>query len=405
MPIANKLLTSFIAQLLSRNLKNIFVYVQHLLGTGHLHRTALLTRALTERGFSVTVVSGGVVDPTVDFGVANLIQLPAIKSDSTFSDLFDQSGKRVTDHFKRVRIDQLLQAVAQARPDLVLIETYPFGRRKMRFELLPLLRAIKPPTSGQQSARPIVACSVRDIIQPKSKHKRTQETLDLLAQYFDIVFVHGDKKFIRFEQTFPVAKHLSEKLVYTGYVSKSAIDTINPQRKTKSILVSAGGGAIGQQLYQAAISASKSARGQDYDWHILIGYNVPEADFRQLQESQSEHVKIERNRSDFIDLLRHCSVSISQGGYNTMMDIVMTRTPAIIVPFERAEEQEQLIRARIFEKNNLATMLREQNLTESALLTTLIQRQNTPNPKPSKMTLNGANWMADFIGRQEVGSH
>ena len=380
--------------------KNILVYVQHLLGTGHLYRTALITRALADSGFDVTVVSGGVAE-SINFGTAAVIQLPAIKTDSAFTDLFDEYDNPITDDFKHARTSMLLQVFNDVTPDLVLIETYPFGRRQMRFELLPLLQAIKQ----QKSARPIIACSIRDIIQPKSGQKRIQEILALLERYFDYIFVHGDKSFIEFDRTFPAAGSFKDKLVYTGYVTKPLTVAINTEGNIKSILVSAGGGAVGQKLYQTVISASKLAPGQRYDWHILVGNNLSEVDFREIQARQSDNLKIERNRNDFIDLLCQCSVSVSQGGYNTMMDILVTHTPAVIIPFEgrseQAPEQEQLIRARAFEKNNMAKLLREKNLTASALLTAIADCENSGSPplppiKP-QIDINGASWMAAFV--------
>ncbi len=384
-------------------LKNIFVYVQHLLGTGHLHRTALITQALLDSGFEVTVVSGGVTESLVDFGKVHFIPLPAIKTDAAFTDLFDEYGNRVTADYKRIRTNILIRALTEAMPDFVLIETYPFGRRQMRFELLPLLQAIKQ----QKPSRPVVACSVRDVIQPKSNPDRIEETLVLLERYFDTVFVHGDKNFIEFEQTFPAAKRFNDKFVYTGYVTrpltKALTHAIKGRRRIKSILVSAGGGAVGKTLYQTVISASKLTRAQGYDWHILVGNNLSEEDFRDIQAQQSEHLKVERNRNDFIDLLCQCSVSVSQGGYNTMMDILLTRTPALIVPFQGEAEQEQLIRASAFAESGIVTLLTENNLSESTLLKAITDCENSTSPTPPHIALNGADWLATFIKQQWIG--
>lgn len=395
--------------------KNILVYVQHLLGSGHLHRTALITTELANKGFAVTVVSGGVAE-SVDFGKVAFIQLPAIKTDSTFTDLFDEYGKPINDDFKHARAEQLVRVFNELLPNLVLIETYPFGRRQLRFELLPLLQAIKQHKSAQpkstqpkstqpKSAQPIVACSIRDIIQPKSKPKRVQEVVDLLTRHFDYIFVHGDKNFIEFERTFPAAGCFGDKLVYTGYVTKRLSGTINTDRKLKNILVSAGGGAVGQKLYQTAISAAKLASGLHHDWHILVGNNLSAVDFGEIQALQSDNLKIERNRNNFIDLLCQCSVSISQGGYNTMMDILITNTPAVIIPFEghsqQQLEQEQLMRADAFEKNNMATLLREKSLTASTLLAAISDCENSGNraarQRKPQININGAGWLAAFV--------
>ena len=48
----------------------IFFWVQHLLGIGHLKRTATLTRAFRRLGMEVTVVSGGQDVPGLDIADA-----------------------------------------------------------------------------------------------------------------------------------------------------------------------------------------------------------------------------------------------------------------------------------------------------------------------------------------------
>ena len=120
----------------------ILVYVQHLLGIGHLQRIALITSSLADNGLDVTVVSGGIPDPLVNFGKVTLVQLPGVKTDPTFTDLFDENGSPLSDEIKKVRTESLIKALEENSPDFVIIETYPFGRRQMRFELLPFLKAM-----------------------------------------------------------------------------------------------------------------------------------------------------------------------------------------------------------------------------------------------------------------------
>jgi len=99
-------------------------------------------------------------------------------------------------------------------PDVLIVETFPFGRRVMRFELLPLLeaaRAMRP--------KPLIACSVRDILQERGKPGRAEETVDTIGKYYDLVTVHGDPKFASFGETFPLADGLAKQISYTGLVS------------------------------------------------------------------------------------------------------------------------------------------------------------------------------------------
>ncbi len=59
-------------------------------------------------------------------------------------------------------------------------------------------------------------------------------------------------------------------------------------------------------------------------------------------------VKIVKNVKNFRDLLAKHKLSISQAGYNTVMDLWMTDTPAKFVPYvDEFGEQEQTTRARL----------------------------------------------------------
>ena len=69
----------------------VFFWVQHLLGIGHLKRTAVLARAFQRAGMNVTIVSGGQEVPGLNIGDAKLIQLPPVRAaDKYFKVLIDE---------------------------------------------------------------------------------------------------------------------------------------------------------------------------------------------------------------------------------------------------------------------------------------------------------------------------
>ena len=102
--------------------------------------------ALVEDGFDVTMVTGGM--PVRGFPGPGLdhVALPAVSSASeAFSGLVDADGKPVDEAFKATAPRPAARTLRDRRPDIVIIEAFPFGRRQMRFELLPLLEAIATP--------------------------------------------------------------------------------------------------------------------------------------------------------------------------------------------------------------------------------------------------------------------
>src|SRR5256714_8092499 len=137
----------------------IFFYVQHLLGIGHLKRAATLARALRDAGFKVVLASGGVPVPPIPVDV----QLPpASAADISFKTLVDDAGQPINEAWKRRRAGALLDAWRSARADVLLVELFPFGRRQMRFELVPLLEDARRP-----APRPPAVCSARHLLQPR----------------------------------------------------------------------------------------------------------------------------------------------------------------------------------------------------------------------------------------------
>jgi len=105
--------------------KRILFYVQHLLGIGHLRRTATLSRNLVRAGFQVTIVSGGhPID--IDLGGADLVQLPATRAtDLFFKKLVDEDGQEIDDGWRDMRAGRLLEIYGDVQPDILITELFP----------------------------------------------------------------------------------------------------------------------------------------------------------------------------------------------------------------------------------------------------------------------------------------
>ncbi len=353
------------------SMPKVMFYVQHLLGIGHIKRASLLVKAWCERGFDVTVVSGGEPVPQFGFEGAELLQLDPIKTaDAEFSTLIDGAGSVLTEAFKSRRRQQLLQSFDRIQPDVLVLESYPFGRRQLRWELDPLLERAK-----RVDPALVIVASVRDILQAR-KPERIRETLIKLDRYFDKIMVHGDGAFIPLTDSFPAGLELRDKLCYSGYVTEAADPALRLSANQHSsahldgeneVIVSAGGGAVGFSLMQAAIQAKAQSSLAGLNWRFLLGPNVPSDQWQQLQQQVDDRTVIEAARDDFPALLSRCRLSISQSGYNTVMDILQANCAAVLVPFEGEAETEQLTRTRRLQQLGLCSMLREAQLNGDTL--------------------------------------
>lgn len=361
--------------------QRVFFYVQHLLGIGHLRRAAAVARALVAAGAEVTFVSGGEPVPGIDLGGARLVQLPpASAADSGFSAIIDAAGRPIDAAWQEARCRQLLAHAAAVQPDILLIEMYPFGRRQFRFELLPLLEAAMHMTGPGK--RPLIACSLRDILVDKGRADRRAETLTLVERYFDLVLVHGDPHLITLDRTFPEAGRLGEKLRYTGYVVEQAVATGDGNRQAGDVLISAGGGAVGAPLFAAAIAAKPLSRYRDRPWHLITGRNLPaDASAAIAAQARQAGIAVDTFLPDFPRLLQSCLLSVSQGGYNTVMELIAARCPAVIVPFADGGESEQNLRGRLLAERGILQLVDPLDLSP-ATLAAAIDRAVVPAELP-----------------------
>jgi predicted glycosyltransferase len=368
----------------------VLFHVQYLLGIGHLQRSLRIAEALVARGISVTLVQGGPpVSVLDDARGIDIVQLPPIRaSDATFA-LVDMAGDPVGDDLCAARRDKLLAAFAETRPDAVVIEGYPFARRAFRSELDPLIAA------GRAAGLRIV-CSVRDLPTVRADPERHRAIVARIRDDFDAVLVHGDRGFIPFEVPFPPAAQIADRLVYTGYVAAplaSASDV-----PAGEVLVSVGGGAAGQALLSAALGARRRGCLAKRAWRVLAGAALTDAAFAALQADAPPGVTIERFRPDFPALLRRCHVSVSQAGYNTVLDIVAARARAVLVPFSAERETEQLIRAEHLARLGAAELVRESELTP-ARLAAAIERAAIRERASLAIDMGGATRSAAEIAR------
>jgi predicted glycosyltransferase len=384
---------------------SVLFYVQHLLGIGHLRRALYIVEALTAQGLAVTLVSGGEPLPDLaDAAAARVIQLAPVRArDASFRNLVDGGGRPVDDALRTRRQNALLEAFSSTAPDAVIIEAFPFGRRAFRFELDPLIAAARA-----QPKRALVLCSLRDIVEAPQDSARRRAIIARVRADFDGVLVHGDPALVPLDASFPEAAEIADRLVYTGYVSASAAAAVADQATSHGeVLVSAGGGAGGGMLLAAALEARQRGCLGDSSWRLLTGPNLPESDFAALMARLPAGVAIERYRRDFPQILRHCRVSVSQAGYNTVLEVLAARAAAVLVPFADMGESEQTLRAELLAARGLADMLPAEELSPDRLAAA-ITRAAGRQPAASDIDTAGARRTAELVAamiRDGSGAH
>ena len=373
----------------------VLLYVQNLLGIGHLRRAAAVARALSARDLDVAFVSGGMPVPHLALGGARLVQLPPLRTrDDDFKVLVDEADRPIDDDFRAARRDRLLDLFDTLRPAAVITELFPFGRRQMRFELIPLLERARA-----AAWRPQVFSSMRDILVTKARRDRNEEIVDTLNGLYDAALIHADPTLITLDRTFPMAERIAVDLVYTGYVVNA--DDIDPPTgdpvDTGEVLVSAGGGAVGDRFMPAVAAMIPDLPMADRPWHLVTGHHMSAEATAAIGAAVPDGTTIERSVPDLPALMARCALSISQAGYNTLLELLATRTRAVVVPYEGGVETEQRLRADLLAAAGALDVVSEDALSAETLGAAMERARARPRADGPSVDLGGAAATAAFV--------
>ncbi len=315
----------------------VLCYAQHLSGVGHFVRMRALARGLA-CAQEVHLVDGGRPVPRSDADAAlPRIALPVIFRSGGALVAAD-GAPAATVLAARARL--LAAATAELRPDVVLIDHYPFSKWELEGEIAAMIAAARGA---------VVLCSLRDIA-PRTRQEDVSEAryaervLATLAARFDGVLVHADPAFTRLDEHFGNAAALPVPVRYTGFVAEPlGAPTTAP---APAAVLSCGGGSRSLPFLLAAIAAFRDAR----DAGALAGIErvhvfasafpgAEEQDALRAAAAADPRVVIEPFSGDFAARLPASALSISRAGYNTTVQLLQADVPSVVVPDPRMSDQ------------------------------------------------------------------
>ena len=242
----------------------------------------------------------------------------------------------------------------------------------MRFELLPLLQWVKA-----QHQPPLLVASIRDILQRRSE-KREQECIALLQQHYQQVLVHGDENFYPLQKSFPPAAAISDKINYSGYVCPQLHQAGIDSPENGKIVVSIGGGSVGREILDAALSLYRSGFANDRQWLLITGPNMSPLDKAYFHRHGDQRLSVIELADNFLQELSSAYVSVSMAGYNTVMDLLLTKVAAVVIPFEGEGETEQLARSEVLAAKGVFQVLRNSQLNGDNLRRAIVGATTQP---------------------------
>ncbi len=374
----------------------LLFHCQHALGLGHLARSLALADGLRDR-FDVTLLNGGrfPAGTAVPDGV-RVVNLDPLGHDADYQLVSHNPSVSVEEVMARRRATVLAE-LERVDPHVVVVELYPFGRKKFRFELEPLLDAVH--AAGPR--RPRVVCSLRDILvnQRRDQAGHDERAATQANRWFDLVLVHADPGFATLEESFRPTTPLRVPVRYTGFVAAQDGPPVLAGPPLRRLLVSAGGGMAGGPLVERAAEAADAVhRATGLTTTIVAGPFLPDDTRARLHTKAAAEpaLTVIDEVDDLAAEIARSAVSLSQCGYNTAMDLLRAGRPALVVPYAEGREDEQSRRAERLARLGAVRAVAQPDLTVQRLAAE-VARLAGAAPPPVSLDLDGRRTSARLV--------
>ena len=298
-------------------------------------------------------------------------------------------------HLRKQLISHVLLTYA---PDIFLVDHMPHGAMG---ELLPALEAMKHSRIHTQ-----VVLGLRDILDSPDvtiQRWEVEGAYDAIERYYARILVFGMRDVYNVAEKYNIPEGDAKKVFYCGYVTNLATannaHTIRARYlagksiDTRLILVMAGGGADAYPVMSTLIDAlPKVPENQKCVLVLVTGPFMPPeliADLNQRAAKLPIHMLESVN--DSLSHIAAADLVISMAGYNTTVEILRMRKPAILIP-RAGPSAEQRTRARLFADKHWVDMIDPDELTPKKLAQRISYHfkhpvEGNPNDPPN---LNGA---------------
>lgn len=233
-----------------------------------------------------------------------------------------------SDHFRVLheRIRQIQVFVDVHSPDILLVDTLPFGYKK---ELKGVLDAVNRNASG-----PLCVLGLPYPVEElKNVVKSGNDRATLAAYKCGMIYSNEDTD---------AYDHIPFPLIRTGIVCGPPPPPPDPSSRV--ILVLAGGGVVSRSLLDPLVQATERFRQQGLLVRFVIG---PLADLAEMTMLLNGAPNFELLAAAAVEeVIGDAKLVVARCGYNTAAALMRTSLPVIFIPWGKNEMDEQFVRAK-----------------------------------------------------------
>ncbi len=383
---------------------DILIYAHDGRGLGHASRSIGVGMALRRLfpALKVLVVTGCRLSQEL-IGAAPLdwLKLPSYETRVIQGKSQGISGKSgySDEELGRLRARQLAELLALYRPRLVLVDHTPQGKHK---ELVPALTA-----GVGGNADTIWVLGVRGVVGAVAQ-AGSELAAAMFTNHYRALLWYGDGTVLGPSHCRLLRQQYGVDPVECGYVLRLAEFAFwndqlpavaEPLAGTIAIPWLGEGsrgflGRLAEALMQIPASFGL--------WNIFVDTGADPGLARAVHEHFRGigHCRVEPPGSGYVRALLHSKTALVYGGYNSLMDILHTRLPALVVLREMADEEQQIHVGRLtaIDGLNIAVVM-ESQVTADELAGRLLANLGGEKETPAPIRTDGAATAARYLHR------
>jgi len=367
----------------------VLIYSHDTFGLGHLRRCRTIAHSLVaaNKTMSVLILSGSPIIGSFDFRArVDFVRAPGV--------IKLRSGQYTSLNLL-INIEQtlamrssIIQHTADTfDPDVLIVDKEPLG---LRGEVLPTLEMLK-----RRGTRLVLG--LRDVMDDPGllvEEWERKNVVPALSRLYDDVWVYGLPQFCDPLAGIDVPSSVRRKLSYTGYLRRTepllpAAPAIIDEMGGPYLLVTAGGGGDGEDLFDWVLRAYESRRPPTLPALMVFGpFLKPQSKAKFMRRvGRLDAVKAITFDANLETLVAHAAGVVAMGGYNTFCEILSFDKRALLVPRTRPR-MEQAIRAHRAQELGLVSVLASDGPRDARAMATALH-QLPQQPLPSEVVVPG----------------
>jgi len=380
---------------------DILIYAHDGRGLGHASRSIGVGLALRRLfpHLKILFVSGcRQTSELIGAGPLDWLKLPSYETEVVDGKSKGIAGKSMFSDAElgALRARELEALVTLYNPRLVLVDHTPQGKHR---ELLPAL-------SATYNKDTLWVLGVRGVVGAVAQ-AQSESAGKLFRLYYHSLLWYGDSDVLGKSHLELLREQYDTEAIECGYVLRLSEFTVWNDQSVNSAEKLAGtisipwlGENTAPFLLQLANTLTKVPRSLGF-WHLFIdsGSSPESQKYVRNLFADLDNCRVEPPSANYVQSLLRSKTALVYGGYNSVMDILYTGIPALVVLREMRDDEQRIHLARIIE----ATGGHISTVTESSVTSTELEKhllgnlQKTEN-FDARIQMDGASRAARYLG-------